>query len=361
MKAMLLAAGLGERLSPLTLRVPKPLLPVLGRPLAPLVLSGLAREGVREAVINVHHLPDVLTATLADGRDLGLLALHYSRETDLLLGTGGGIERASRWLGGSGTILVRNSDFLADIPLDRVLAAHRASGCPATLVLTRHRTGYTPVEVDAGGRVRSFRVGEGSRSDADTGRHLFTGFQLIEESILDVLPKAVPSDIVRGVYFGLAAEGRLNAYLHDGYWWEFGTPDQFLHGSLGLVAMPTEARLKLGAFDPVRRVGRASAAVGAGARLNGNGGALRGRLVVGLGSSIGEGAALEDTVVMHESWVGPRAKLTRCIVGPGTEIPAGFEADAAILASDTEPARPLPDHTRRVAGILVRQFRPGRS
>ena len=355
MKAMLLAAGLGERLSPLTRLVPKPLVPVLGRPLAPLVLAGLARDGVREAVINLHHLPDVLTQALGDGRELGLDSLHYSLETERLLGTGGGIEQAARWLRGAGTILVRNSDFLADIPLSRVALAHRASGCPATLVVTRHRAGYTPVTLDAEGRVASFGVGSDPRSEV-AGAYLFTGFQLIEESILALLPKGVPSDIVRGVYFGLAAERRLNAYVHDGYWWEFGTPDQYLHGSLGLVAMPTEARLRLGAFDPVREVGSALAAVGAGARLLAPGIVLSGRLVLGLGTAVGEGAIVEDTVVMPEAWIGPGVKLRRCIVGPGAEVPATFEAESSILAADAGAAGPLPPNIERTAGLLVRRF-----
>jgi NDP-sugar pyrophosphorylase family protein len=356
MKAMLLAAGLGERLSPLTRLVPKPLLPVLGRPLAPLVLAGLAREGVREAVINLHHLPKALRGALGDGREFGLEALHYSLESERLLGTGGGIEHAARWLRGGGTILLRNSDFLADVPLARVVEAHRASGCPATLVVTRHRPGYTPVALDDRGRVASFGVGGETRAPDAARTYLFTGFHLIDESILARLPVGVPSDIVREVYIPLAAEGSLNAYVHDGYWWEFGTPAQYLHGSLGLVEMPTEARLKLGAFDPVRESGGAIAAIGAGTQLHAQGIVLSGRLVLGLGTRVGEGAVLEETVVMPEAWIGPRARLTRCIVGPGTEVPADFEADSSILAADAGPSDALPADTERMGGLLVRRF-----
>ena len=352
MKAMLLAAGLGERLSPLTRLVPKPLLPVLGRPLAPLVLAGLGREGVREAVINLHHLPEALRGALGDGRDFGLEALHYSLESERLLGTGGGIERAARWLRGGGTILIRNSDFLADIPLARVIEAHRASGCPATIVVARHRAGYTPVALDAKGRVASF---------GGAGTHLFTGFHLIEESILARLPAGIPSDIVREVYIPLAAEGSLNAYVHEGYWWEFGTPAQYLHGSLGLVEMPTEARLRLGAFDPVRELGGAVAAIGAGARLHAPGIVFSGRLALGLSTGVGDGAVLEDTVVMPEAWIGPRVHLSRCIVGPGTEVPAGFEAESSIVAADAGPPVALPADTERRDGLLVRRFGTPRS
>ena len=90
MRAMLLAAGLGERMLPLSRIVPKPLIPVLGRPLAPQILSRLSTEGIDEAVINLHHLPQLLRDEFGDGASLGLRALHYSLEEGLLLGPSSG-------------------------------------------------------------------------------------------------------------------------------------------------------------------------------------------------------------------------------------------------------------------------------
>jgi NDP-sugar pyrophosphorylase family protein len=102
MKAMLLAAGLGERMLPVTRVLPKPLIPVLGRPLAPQILSRLATEGIDDAVINLHHLPKRLRDVLGDGASLGLRTLHYSLEEDTLLGTGGGLKHAAARLEGGG-------------------------------------------------------------------------------------------------------------------------------------------------------------------------------------------------------------------------------------------------------------------
>lgn len=349
MKAMLLAAGYGERMLPITRVVPKPLIPVLGRPLAPQILARFASEGITEAVINLHHLPQPLRDALDDGAAFGLSALHFSLEEERLLGTGGGLVHAAALLAGSGTILVRNADFLADIPLAEVLASHRRSRCPATLVLAPHREGYTRVALDDRLRIVAFGGKTG-------GRHLFTGYHLIEESVLGLIPKDGPSDIVRDVYFGLAAEGRLNAFVHEGFWWEFGDPRSYLEGSMRVIALPSEQRVRLGNFDVVRPLGRAVAAVGAGVDLGAPEIEFSGALAIGMGVMVGNGAKLEDTVVMPEAWVGPGCSLRRCIVGSGTEIPSGFEASDALLATDVDREAPLTPGVERVAGILVRRF-----
>ena len=349
MKAMLLAAGLGERMLPITRVVPKPLIPVLGRPLAPQVLSRLATEGIDEAVINLHHLPRPLRDAFGDGAPVGLRVLHYSLEEAQLLGTGGGLAHAASHLKGAGTILVRNSDFLADIPLAQVVASHLRSGCLATIVLAPHRAGYTDVRTDNANRV----VGFGGKND---GQHLFTGYHLIEESVLEMIPGGGPSDIVRDVYFALAEEGRLNAYLHDGFWWEFGDPRGYLEGSMRVIALPSERRVRLGDFDVVRPVGTAHAAIGPGVDLTAAGIELSGTLAIGMGAMVGEGATLEDTIVMPEAWIGPGSSLRRCIVGPGTEIPMRFDAEEALIVTDPDPAADLTPGVDRVAGLLVRRF-----
>jgi NDP-sugar pyrophosphorylase family protein len=349
MKAMLLAAGRGERMLPITRVVPKPLIPVLGRPLAPQILSRLGAEGIDEAVINLHHLPRALRDEFGDGTALGLRALHYSLEEAQPLGTGGGLAHAAAYLKGAGTILVRNSDFLADIPLSKVVASHLRSGCPATIVVAPHREGYTRVAIDERHRVVAFGGPNG-------GSHLFTGYHLLEESVLDLIPEGAPSDIVRDVYFGLAAEGRLNAHIHDGFWWEFGDPRAYLEGSMRVIALPAERRIHLGDFDVVRPIGGATAAVGAGADLTASGIALAGTLAIGMGVMVGEGAALEDTVVMPEAWIGPGSTLRRCIVGPGTEIPMHFEAFETLIVTDPDPYSALSPGVHRVAGLLVRRL-----
>jgi len=354
MKAMLLSAGRGERLEPLSRVVPKPVIPVLGRPLALQILHRLAALGVTTAVVNLHHEPEKIRQVLGEGADLGLPSLHFTHEKSLL-GTAGGVRNAASLLRGGETILVRNADFLADVDLGAVTAAHLASGCPATLVLAAARPGYTPVDVDETGRILSF----GGEPPCDPGRVaarcMFTGFQLIEEEVLERIPSEGPSDLVRHVYRPMAAEGCLASHVHGGFWQEFGTPEDYLEGSLRLLAMDPERRARIAATDPVERFGSARVAVGAGADFH-HGVDLRGGVALGLASLIGEGVCLEDAVVMPEAWIGPGSRLRRVVVGPGTEIPAGLEIEDALICSDVADHPDLPPGTERLGGLLVRQL-----
>jgi len=353
MKAMLLAAGLGERMQPLSRVVPKPALPVLGRPLASMVLHRLAAEGISEAVVNLHHRAEQVRAVLGDGHELGLTALHYTYEPKIL-GTGGGIKNAADFLSGGERILVRNSDFLADIDLMDVTATHLASDCPVTLVLAPHRPGYTPVLVSHD-RVLSF----GGKPPADpaevTGQYMFTGLQLMDVEVLERIPADRPSDLVRDVYMRLAAEREIAYHVHSGFWWEFGTPADYLEGSLELILMDPSDRGRIAKTDPVERVGDALVAVGTGADFH-NGVALRGCVALGFACLVAEGSTLEDTIVMPEAWVGPGVTLRRSIVAPGVEVPAGFEGEGVLVCPDTEPDTALPADTERISGLLVRRI-----
>lgn len=354
MKAMLLAAGVGERMLPLTRLLPKPAIPVLGRPMAVQILNRMALDGISTAVVNLHHQPEKMKALLGDGHDLGLSRLHYSYE-ETILGTAGGVRNAAPFLRGGETILVRNSDFLADIDLSEVTAAHLASGCAVTLVLSPSRPGYPVIEVDRAGHVLSL----GGKPPADphkvAGEYLFAGLQLMEEEVLDRIPPDHPRDLVRDLYYSLARSGQIASYVHRGFWWEFGSPLDYLEGSLLLIDLENEDRLRVAKTDPVERLGDASVAAGPGAEFHA-GVSLRGRIALGFASLVAEGTLLEDSVVMPEAWIGPGSELRRTIVAPGTEVPAGFEIQNALLCPDTDPHLPLPPETERTGGLLVRRL-----
>lgn len=354
MKAMLLAAGLGERMLPLTKLLPKPAIPVLGRPLAAIVLHRLALRGISTAVVNLHHQPEVLRGILGDGSELGLSKLIYSHE-DPILGTAGGLRKAATFLRGGETILVRNADFLADIDLSAVIASHLASGCMVTMVLAPHRSLYTVVEVDRDGKVLSFGGSPRAEAGRVAERCLFTGLQLLEEEALERIPPEVPSDLVRDLYRDLVLEGQVASYVHRGFWWEFGTPLDYLDGSLELLRMDPNQRLRVATTDPTERIGEATVALGTGADFH-TGVELRGGVALGFASLVAEGSRIEDSVIMPEAWVGPGSQLKRAIIGPGTEIPAGFRGEDVLICTDPDPGGSLPPQTERLGGLLQRRL-----
>lgn len=356
MHAMVLAAGLGRRMLPLTLTMPKPMVPALGRPLVVQTLHWLADHGVRDAVLNLHCLPDAIRQGLGSGGPPGAPRLRYSVEPTLL-GTGGGLARAADFLRGEGPVVVTNSDFVSDIDLRTVLDVHRRSGLPATWVLAPWREGYSRVWADRFGRI--VRIGGFEEPDGEpTKARLFTGCHVLDEECLDRLDPSGPSCIVKTLYRPLAEEGLLGSYVHEGFWWELGTPGSYLAGSLRLLEDPCRARRILPAgFDAVRRGDAGVAAIGAGAEVSPCA-HLRGRVALGYACHVGDGAVLEDSVVMPESWIGPDTKLRNVVIGPGVELPAGFSCEDHVICQDSIPDRDPPPPVERAGDLLTCPFSP---
>jgi len=356
-KAMLLSAGYGQRMLPLSLTLPKPALPVLGRPIAVQILHRMARFGVREAVLNLHHLAGLVRRMFGPGGESGIPPLRFSFE-ETILGTAGGVGRAAALLRGAGPILLCNCDFLSDIDLRAAVEAHRRSGLPATLVLAPAREGYSTVLADDRGRVLSLA----GKPEADPSRaaasYLFTGCHFIEESLLERIPGDRPADIVRDVYRPLAAEGLLGSVVHEGFWWEFGTPSLYLQGTFRLLDLPADQRRDIALHDPVHRLDLGVAAIGTGAQFH-ESARIEGHAALGFASYVSERSRVEDSVVMPEAWIGPDCRLKRCIVAPAVELPAGFEIEDALICADPGADTEIPDSTRRVGGVLVGPLDPG--
>jgi NDP-sugar pyrophosphorylase family protein len=357
MKAMLLTAGVGQRMLPLTLYHPKPIIPVLGRPIVVQTLHWLRLTGVDEATLNLHHLPQDIRRVLGDGEVPGLPTLHYSHE-EQLLGTAGGIRKAAPLLRGDGPIIVCNSDFLSDIDLDAVLDAHQSSDNLATLVFAPWRPGYTVVERDATGRVLS--LGGDTRDDhgeAD-GEWLFTGCQIIEEELIDRIPAEGPSCIVRDVYRPLLKEGRVGSVTHEGFWWEFGTPELYLEGCMRVLALPPERLAAVSTdHDPIRSVGTADVAVGPAASLHPDA-RIVGHAALGTASHVAEEVLIENSVIGPGAWIGPGCWLRRAVICESVELPAGFIAEDELICVDHDPTLELPPSTRRESGMLRYGFGP---
>lgn len=295
MKAMILAAGLGTRLRPLSLEIPKPVIPVLGQPLCGHAMAFLHVHGAESFLLNLHHGPETVRETVTAWA-LDRFPVEFTHEPEIL-GTGGGIGNAREYLRG-GTFLTANSDAVARFPLGSAIASHRSSGALATLVLFPDRSKrYTPVRVRDDGRV----AGIGGASPGGAIEGFYTGYLIAEPELLDRIPRGRPSCIVRDTFIPLISMGApIYAFMTEGSFLDFGTPEDYLRGTLALLAE--------------REAGKEP------------------RIFAHPRASIGNGATVgPDAVVEEGASVGAGATVRRAILWPGAVVPPGALVENGIL------------------------------
>lgn len=221
---MLLAAGLGTRLQPLTFHTPKPLIPVDGLPLIFYNLALLKKAGVKDVVINLHHLGGQIEKLLGSGKKFGF-KFAYSKEKEIL-GTAGGIKKAQRFLK-DGPFLVMNGDIIVDFDLKGLVRLHQSKMPLTSLVLgTGPQTKeFGGVFVNGSGDVVS--ILESPPSAARSTRTFFTGIHLIDPAIFRRLSPRKKLCIIRDGYIPALAQGeKIAGYVHKGYWNDLGTLDR---------------------------------------------------------------------------------------------------------------------------------------
>ena len=239
-KAMILAAGFGTRLRPLTDTLPKPILPIGGRPIVEYTLSLLKRHGITDVVINLHHLGGKIKEALGDGSRYGM-SMTYADEPEIL-GTGGALRAAAAHFGVEG-LLVINGDIVVEVDLDAVADFHRRKGGLATLVLREapDAARYGVVEIDDEDRICNLRGRIEVAADLPRRPRMFTGIHLLAPAILSAIPAGGYCDIA-DVYIDLIRRGLpLFGQTMTGYWNDIGTPDRY---------QQAERDLREGRFSP---------------------------------------------------------------------------------------------------------------
>ncbi|HEY5594126.1 MAG TPA: NDP-sugar synthase [Nitrospiria bacterium] len=225
MKAMILAAGLGTRLRPLTDNIPKPLLPLEERPLIEYTLLLLRKYGLTDVIINLHYQGEKIMQTLGDGSRWGM-KIRYSEEPRIL-GTGGGIKKVEASLS-EGPFLVINSDILIEINLDRVIEFHRHKKAAATLVLREDPEvdSWGAVGIDSHNRIRQF-LGKPDWTGEPLSKRMFAGIHVMDPRVLTYIPGQGFSNIIE-VYIEMIQKGeRLVGQTVKDYWMDIGTPERY--------------------------------------------------------------------------------------------------------------------------------------
>lgn len=314
MRAIVLSAGYGTRLWPLTEDRTKPAIPILGKPLVGYVAEYLAGYGIDEIVVNLHHRPESVRRSLGDGSRFGV-KLHYVEEP-VILGTSGAIDNTREFFERE-TFVAVNGKIITDIDLSAALQTHRERNAIATLVLLPNtlRERFTVVETEHG-----LLKGFGGMPAADehgSAPLMFTGIQILEPRIFEYIPRGVFSHTTTDVYPQAMARGEVvAAHVASGKWRELSTLRRYLDISVELL----------------QEKGRA--------------------YVAGANSTISETAVVNDSILWDGVEVGAGAKINRAILGDNVRIPTGEIVESAVVVPASlihgklPPEKALPGHRR---------------
>ena len=297
---MILAAGEGTRLRPLTLTLPKPMVPIVGVPLLTRTLTWLAGQSVTECAINLFHRPQIIPDTF--GAEFQGIRLHYFYE-DTLRGTAGGVKAAAAVFQDE-PFFVIYGDNLIHADLGKLWDFHQSHGGVGTVALFEHPnpTAAGIVGLDADGRITRFA--EKPPADQVFSRWANAGVYVLNPSVLDAIPENEPSDFGRDIFPRLLADGQaLYGTPLGGYLQDTGTPDSYRQANWDCLA----GRAGVSFPDPRLWVSQA-ATIGTGV-------ALAGRNAIGSGVVVGDGASLTDCILLPGANVAAGATVQNAIIG----------------------------------------------
>jgi mannose-1-phosphate guanylyltransferase len=337
MKAMILAAGYGTRLRPVTYTLPKPIVPLAGRPLMGWAVEALLAAGISDFVVNLHHLPEPIECYLRD-RYAGRARFEFSFEPEIL-GTGGGVRKVRTLLENDSEFFLVNGDTVQFPPYDGLRAARGNRDALAALTLRHPPKGdrFTPVYFEDGA-ITGFGKGTGEPL-------MFSGTHLISNRIFNYLPDKDFSGIVDEVYQPLIDSGRerIAGVVDDGLWFDIGTPHRYMTASRTLLdlmlrdELPLPSGTRIDGDSLVHNTAKISGTIS--------------RSITGERSVI-EGALI-DTVIWDDCRIAPGAKLDSCIVAHGVEIASGVEMRNVLICRD-EDAIPRHGEHRFEHGVVLR-------
>lgn len=341
MKAVIMAGGEGTRLRPLTSNQPKPMVPMVNRPLMEHIVLLLKRHGFTEIVVTVQFLASLVRNYFGDGEDLGVSLAYATEETPL--GTAGSVKNAEGAL--DEAFLVISGDALTDIDLEKVAAFHREKGALVTVVLSRQPNplDYGIVIADEEGRVERFLEKPGwGQVFSDT---VNTGIYVLEPEVFNHIPAESPSDFSKDVFPMLLEKGApVFGCIAEGYWCDVGNVETYLRAHHD--ALEGRVRIEIDGFEisdgvwigdgaviePEARI-EGPAVLGEHVKVE-DGAHILEYSVVGDNSVIKAGASLHRTVVHDNAYLGEGASLRGCVVGRNADVRRGARLEEGVVLGD---------------------------
>jgi mannose-1-phosphate guanylyltransferase len=291
--ALVLTAGLGTRLRPLTDVRAKPAIPVAGEPMIRRIISWLAAHGVTDLVLNLHHRPETLTAVVGDGADLSV-RVRYSWEPRILGSAGG--PRQALPLVAADPFLIVNGDTIADVDLAMLSVAHDTSNAIVTLALVPNHEfrRYGGVLLDPEGRITGFV----NRGPSAEGSYHYIGVQVVQAAAFDAVPQGEAARSIGGVYDTLMRQqpGSVRGFVSDAEFWDVGTIEDYWRTSTALAIRSDMADLG-----------------------------------VGRGCHVDRSARIARSILWDDVHVGAEAVIEDCILTDGVHVEAGAVHRGEIL------------------------------
>ncbi len=351
MQALILAGGEGTRLRPLTEAIPKPVLPLAGRPHIAYVIDWVAAHGVDDVVVSCGHLAEGVREALA-----GMTGVRVSFvEEPEARGTAGAIRYAADELGGlAECFFVLNGDVLCDLDLGALAEQHRRSGARATIALhpVADPGAYGLVLHGPGGEITEFLEKPSAEAIARAGSdEINAGAYLLERSVLERIPPGRAVSIEREVFPALVGDGLYGRRL-EGHWIDIGTPERYLQANWDIL----ERRLSTVTGE---RIGPDGLLISPGAEVHGEaaiagpamiadgvrvgaGAGVGPRAVLGAGGEVGEGATVTGSVLLERCTVGAGARLEGAILAPGAVVAPDAALAAGSVAGPGELVEGMP-------------------
>jgi mannose-1-phosphate guanylyltransferase/phosphomannomutase len=341
MKAVIMAGGEGTRLRPLTSNQPKPMVPMVNRPLMEHIVTRLKRHGMTDIVVTVQFLASLVRTYFGDGEDLGVSLAYATEESPL--GTAGSVKNAEGAL--DDTFLVVSGDALTDIDLEKVVAFHREHGALATVVLSRQPDPleYGIVIADDEGRVERFLEKPGwGQVFSDT---VNTGIYVLEPEIFTSIPADTPFDFSKDLFPMLLERGApLYGYVADGYWCDIGTIDAYQRAHKDVLERKVDVEIAGfeiadgvwvgdGAIiDPDAKV-EGPVAIGEHVKIEG-GAHIREFTVIGNNAVVKSNSFLHRAIVHDNAYVGESVNLRGCVLGRNADVRRGARLEEGVVLGD---------------------------
>jgi NDP-sugar pyrophosphorylase family protein len=326
MRAIVLAAGKGTRLFPLTGEVPKPMAPVVDTPIIRHIFDLLARHDVSEAHVNVHYLADALLEAYGEESQVNGMLTRLVREEELS-GTAGGVKHlaGAAASGFDESFVVVSGDALTDVDIQDLVAFHKEKGALATLALHRvyDTSEFGVVEVDQEANILGFQEKPDPKEAISTLAN--AGVYVFEPGVLEYIPEGSFFDFAQDVFPRLLENGeRFVGYQGDFYWSDIGTLEAYRRAQYDVLSGKVRVKVPGEKRDETLWIGE-------NAHIHPSA-ALEGYIVVGRDAMVGRGVTLVgDVTVGTDCWIRPNATIKRSILLPGASVGNGAYLEDCIV------------------------------